>query len=202
MRDPRALTVRNSLVALCATFLHPASLAHGDLYTDGVLSLEWLVDSSDEILLVHIGPLAADGQPTVNRQSALKTHKVGSRWSSDQSFIEKRRWAVPVRGLRVEEDEDWLLFVRATHPDNSASRQVFHGINLTQPLKSYSTAAITREGKPLVDRQTILDAVDARVQLNRRLPPHADYHHTRTGAPSTSLLVGVGACGHRTISRA
>lgn len=174
MTNPRNLSVRNALVVLCAAFLHPGSLAHGDLYTDGVLSLEWLVDSSDEILLVHIGPVAADGQLTVNRQSALKTHEVGPRLSADQSFLEIRQWSGSARGSRPEENEDWLLFVRGTYRGVSASRHVFHGINLTQPLKSYSKAAITREGKPLVDRQTILAAVEARVQLDHRLSPNAD----------------------------
>lgn len=174
MTNPRGLAVRHTIVVLCVAFLHPGGLAHGDLYTDGVLSLEWLVDSSDEILFVHIEPEAAYGQPTVNQRSVLKTHKVSLRLTADQSLMEIRRWRGWAHGPRPEVNEDWLFFVRRTYRGGSASGHVFHGINLTQPLKSYSTAAITRDGKPLVDRQSILAAVEARVQRDHRLSPDVD----------------------------
>lgn len=187
MANPRAIVFSSSIVVFCVTFLPSTRLAYGDLQTANVFSLEWLVDSSDEIHLVQIAPLGADGQLTVKPLRALKTHGERLRLgtpsadlaSTLQGYVQTRRWQGRPSGIRPTENEEWILFMRGKYTHSFIwSRNVFYGINLTQPLKSYLTAAIPREGKPLADRDTIVGAVEARVHLNRQLPPHADREAT------------------------
>ena len=187
MANPRAIVFSSSIVLFCVTVLASARLTYGDLQTANVFSLEWLVDSSDEIHLVQIVPLDANGQLAVKPLRALKTHRERLRLgtpsadlaSTLQGYVETRRWKGRPSEMRPSENEEWILFMRGKYTGSFIwSRNVFYGINLTQPLKSYMTAAIPREGKPLADRDTIVGAVEARVQLNRQLPPLADREAT------------------------
>ncbi|MCU0872577.1 MAG: hypothetical protein MUE50_09560 [Pirellulaceae bacterium] len=156
-------TFHLSTCCVALVVLTAAGTARGDLYTDGVLSLEWLADSSDEIFHVEI----ASGDS--NRGLAQSAKRIKSL-SADSTLANDgvARLQLP---QQARQGEEWLLFVRLT-ADGAA--KVFRGINLSRPMASYRSAAITREGKPLRNRQDILAAVEMRIRLGRRLPPRCD----------------------------
>jgi hypothetical protein len=156
-------TFRVSACCVALVVLTAAGTARGDLYTDGVLSLDWLVDSSDEIYHVEIGP------DDSNRVLAQSPKRIKSRSAnSTRADDGPAHLQLP---QQAKQGEEWLLFVRFA-ADGAA--KVFRGVNLSRPMASYRSAAISREGKPLPNRQDILAAVEMRIRLGRRLPPGCD----------------------------
>jgi len=177
------------LVAVaCVVKMSPA-----DLYTGGTLSLEWAIDSSDEIFLADLtvenppeGPynlvprkalkgnipvkamadaISEDGRPNVERPRV--------RWiigRGDAVNVAFRTGSDRLSGSSGEarHGDEWLLFVRQ-EPDEPL--YLVRAINLMRPRETSATSAITADGKPLKTKQEVMDAVTARLALGRRLPP-------------------------------
>jgi len=141
-----------------------ACTARGDLYTDGVLSLDWLVDSADEIHRVQFVSRESDGGVVSEPREVLKP-------KSGKSALKTEDVARLRPPLRPPRSGEWLLFV---HLNENGQAALVRGIHLDHPMVSYRTAAFTREGKPLRDRDAILGAVKARIALGRHLPPRCN----------------------------
>jgi len=140
------------LVAACS--------AYGDLSSGGVLSLDWLVDSSDEIHLVQYTPLESGSGLAVDLRQALKPELGKS--SLDQDDLRHLR-----PPLTTGEAGEWIVFVRVL---KDGRPRVVRGIDLDHPMASYNTAAFTRDGTQIRNRDAILTAVRSRIRLGRRLP--------------------------------
>jgi len=143
--------------------LFAACPAHGDLYTDGVLTLDWLVDSADEIHRVRFVPRESDGGLVSEPLETLKP-------KSGESAL-KREDVARLRPPRSPRSGEWLFFVRLTEIGQAA---LVRGVSLEHPMASYRTAAFTRNGTPLRDRDSILAATKARIALGRSLPARCD----------------------------
>lgn len=152
-------TARISSCCSMLTVVIVATSARGDLYTDGVLSLELLVDYSDEIHHVRFAPAEAGGSRVAELHRTLKPLTADSVPGEDEIL----RMVAP---QLAKQDEEWLLFVRQI----GGIRNTVHKVNLSQPMAFYQRAAINRKGEPIRDRESILKAVDARVQLRRSMP--------------------------------
>lgn len=173
-------------VAVLLVFQPPGS-AYADMYTGGVLSLEWLVDSSDEVYLVGIvADPAAPADLTVRAEKALKSGSSASgldaatrpndravdEWltpANKERSIQFLRessghWKIP---SNAKAGDQWLLFVRSA---KAGPPSIVRVVNLTRPREHSWTAAITGSGVPLTGRRSILDAVERRIGLKRRLP--------------------------------
>lgn len=147
-----------------AISLLAANAARGDLYTDGVLSVEWLVDSADEIHRVRCS--SPDDQRRLPAE-LLETIKP----LSGKTALSREQIAGLGSPYGARPGEEWLLFVRLYA---EAEPRLVRGINLTQPLMAYQWAAVDRRGEPIGDREAILAKVAARTKLDRRLPPRCD----------------------------
>ena len=135
---------------------------YSDLYSETVLSLEWLVDSSD--IVCHVSVHGHDGKSRqVSKVQAFK-----SVLSDKELQSATVSWS---RAIPGETNEEWLLFFRR---DSNDSIQLFRSINLTRPLESPWSGAVSKRGVPLPDRHTILRAVTARINERRKLPPDCD----------------------------
>ena len=143
--------------------------ARGDVCSDGVLCLDWLVDSSDEIHRVRLVPGDGDTPPVYEPLATLKPPSPEPTLAPG----EVDRMSIPWLYADPEamQGGEWLLFVRLA--ENRTPR-ITKGINLSQPMASYATAAFTREGKPIRGRDEILAALNARIRLGRRVPPKCD----------------------------
>jgi hypothetical protein len=142
-----------------ATALLTSVECRADLYGETVLSLEWLVDSSDAIC--HVSVPRDDTIGTMSIKETLKSrigtsefHKAASRWGR--------------LGPPPEPIEEWLFFLRK---QSTGEHRIFGSINLTRPFESPRYAAVTQKGVLLPDRRTILHAVNARIKERRPLPP-------------------------------
>ena len=166
-RRNRTRTMNRSTLALlilfCTILPQSARSAGNKPKTQGVLSLEWLVDSADEIYLVHFGSPDAKGFPAVHVQKMLKAREDESQWD-EQRIAEKVSRFSFRPNTRPREGEDWLFFARG-----GLIPYVFRGINLTDPTKHYRTAAVTAKGDVVPNRQAIIEAVEARVRGGHRL---------------------------------
>ncbi len=134
--------------------------ACGDLYTDGVLSLDWLVDSADEIHRVQFVVRESDGGVVSEPREVLKPKSGKSALKTDDVARIRPH-------LRPPRSGEWLFFVRLTENGQVGLVRVVH---LDHPMASYKTAAFTRDGTPLRDRDAILRALKARIALGRHLP--------------------------------
>lgn len=161
-----------------------AVAAHADLYTGGVLSVEWLVDSSDEIYWVRLERPSPEEPLTIRPQEALwgdlgletlrallatEPERLVS-WGKDSDGTRRLRLHLMggrMSNLPAREGDEWMLFVRKTEGEPFG---VVRAIWLTRPLWSSGTAAVTAAGKPLADKAAVLRAVHERLKLNRRPP--------------------------------
>ena len=153
-----------SRLVLAAGSLLQGGAALGDLYTAGVLSFEWLVDSSDEIHRVRF--FAVDGKCELAAEP-LETLKPASGHAEGSPLATPK--SLPP--ISRKPGEEWLLFFRR---GKDGTPRPVQGINLTRPLEHFESAAITREGEPLRDRDTILREVKARIGLARDMPARCD----------------------------
>ncbi len=125
-------------------------IAHGDLYTHGVLSLEWLVDSSDEIHLVRYRPSESEpgGGLVAEPLRTLKPE------SGQTALTEDRlRDLLQPTGTGKPDSGEWILFIRLMDDDQP---RIVQGIDLERPMASFRSAAITRDGTPIKERHGIL----------------------------------------------
>lgn len=159
--------------------------AKADLYAEGMLSLEWLVDSCDTIVLIK-GPASPDGagpkdasskgiDPNGSVQRSLEIVKV-IKGNSDSAkaavgglagnvFFKQKLNLAPG-------DRQWLFFFRDTDlekPKRGFPTWVW-SINLEHPKRSPYTAAITMHGEVLASQEEILKQVRNRIKLARPLP--------------------------------
>jgi len=144
--------------------LFAACSAHGDLYTDGVLTLDWLVDSADEIHHVRCVPSESDGGVVSEPLETLKP-------KSGKSALKREEVARLRPPMGPERSGEWLFFV---HLSKQSQAALSRGISLDHPMASYRTAAFTRDGKHLRDRDAIFKTTKARIALERKLPPRCD----------------------------
>jgi|GEM_PF-6105554 len=146
----------SALVVLLVTYS-----TRGDLYTDGVLSLDWRVDSADEIHHVRfVIPETPDGAYV----EPIKVYKPRSgKTALDLEDLAR------LRPAETKRPSERILFINL---DEDNKPIVVRRINLDNPMDYYRTAAFTTEGKPIRERDAILKAVEARVQLGRKLPPN------------------------------
>ncbi len=159
----------------------------GDLYSGCALSLDWLIDSSDEIYRVTV---VEDSQSTSNLganleavlksvHSAAEPHVESKAGRTDANRPTNRAPTgslpafdrAPASRWEKAIGDEWLLFVRKY---KDGANRIVRGINLTRPREHSWTAAITGEGVPLADKQSILEAVRDRIDQNRRLPTRCD----------------------------
>ena len=140
-----------------------AHLTKADLYADGVLSTDWLVDSSDEIHRVRFVALDKGHGLMAEPLDLLKPQ---AKKAVREDYLKTLR--VP---MSAKPSEEWLLFLRR---NDSSDLRLIRGINLTRPLASYHSAAFTREGTPLQNHKTILNTIETRVHLKRILPLRCD----------------------------
>lgn len=172
---------------VCFAILMLSSLpAQADLYTGGVPSLDWLVDSSDEIVIVQSERQVADRlQATIRetlRQRVTVKELVKATADEEQALfrIEEnddgvdelrfrmRRtnyWLAP--GRKSHLPSEWLLFLRT----DGKNWHIFRKVNLTWTRELSSTAAIIPSGEALKTKAEILEATKARLKLARKLPP-------------------------------
>ncbi|MEZ5943625.1 MAG: hypothetical protein R3C18_19700 [Planctomycetaceae bacterium] len=159
-----------TLLVLCAAALYLSPIAQADLYTNGVLSLDWLVSSSDEI---HHVKMEVDDSNSLRPAliDVLKSVKSTPQWNHK----------IPNNVLHAPQaGQEWLLFVRH---ELDRSPTVFRGINLSDPLAHYRSAAVTSEGQPLKTRLEILTAIE--ILLRTKAPLDA-----RCNRPAADELIG------------
>lgn len=97
---------------------------YSDLYSETVLSLEWLVDSSD--IVGHVSAHDHDGKSRqISKVQAFKS-VLGDKELQSATVS----WS---RAIPGKTNEEWLLFFRR---DSDDSIQFFRSINLTRPLES------------------------------------------------------------------
>jgi hypothetical protein len=131
------------------------SVARGDLSSHGILSLDWLVDSSDEIHLVRY---ASSGS---GDESTMTLKPVSGKSTLSEAALRDLR--AGYRGV--------LLFVRRMADGRP---KVVRSIDLHHPRASFRSAAFTREGQLIAEPEAVLAATRARIRLARRLPAGCD----------------------------
>ncbi|MEZ6058254.1 MAG: hypothetical protein R3C01_16265 [Planctomycetaceae bacterium] len=149
--------------------------------TSPVVVLEDIVS----LRLVVSQELAADNPETLpsSNTSAQKVAtkleflKQPSPEQMESLRIAGLEWMQNWRGL-LEPGDEWILAGRwrdlpADDPKSKSGQFIFQGINLTRPLQWASTAAVTPRGVLLRDRESILEAFQKRLKLQRTLPPNA-----------------------------
>lgn len=156
-----------------------------DLSLGRVLSLEWLVDSADEIFHVQLIPTDQDAPFEVRVEDSLKSsipierleqsftsQEMRYKLSMDEQkgtklsfqYAHDDRWAPAVRAAVGDE---WLLFVRE---EEGGKLFLVRAICLSHPRAFPSTAATTSKGELLANKTDIMRAVRRRVNLNRHVP--------------------------------
>jgi hypothetical protein len=152
-----------SRLSSCDALLMPVcclNTLRADYTTADTLSIEWVAHSSDGIYLVRVGNVPKNAgaahvelvrvlcEPRQQRDAALQLLNSVGPFRSEQ------------------EGDRWLLFVRVweTKPP-----EIFYRVNLSRPLQSPWTAAITARGTPLDKAEEILKVVEARLQRQQRL---------------------------------
>lgn len=142
------------LVVIGGLFL--CSLAHADLYTGQIASLEWKVHSSDLVLLVSVestssGEFAIEllDQFARDNKEAADAASLAAAWEPPQRY--RHDW---------KPDGDWLLFVRRWNDEDPT---VDHTVYLENPLQASRMSAVTAEGKVLEERQEILAVINDRL---------------------------------------
>lgn len=139
---------------------------NADLYTGHVASLEWKIHSSDLIYLVHLSsenPAAKPQRLVATLQRTLK--QTAADFDAHQKVVSQ--WEPP---LIAQPGQNWLLFVR-TWDDKPPT--IAHVINLTFPLKAHYVAAVTADGVPLKNEESVLKAIDERLKRNLQMTPEA-----------------------------
>lgn len=176
------------------------SLVVADTYTGTALSLEWLVDSADAVVQVHLDYRnTEDGPVPASQVRSWKTQVPASivsdlfRRSSHEKDTDDRRLQVQMAGSSRWIDAsryprqavDWLLFLRT----EGKSWRVVYLVNLSRPKEQSLTAAITASGVLLDQKDEILKWVQDRVTVDRRLPNHCSRETIdRWGEPSGGVL--------------
>ena len=162
------------LVVGLAICLFPA-VCRADLYTADAASLEWKVDSCEEIYLATVVE-----DPTLRfglRFSPLQTLKAGRPLESFPHHTVFRcrlgRYLDPEYAISAIGTQ-WLVFVRGQGETARISNAIF----LTHPRADWRVAAITADGKGdqrvLRSRREIIRRVKARVAQNKTLPTDCD----------------------------
>lgn len=179
-------------VFVCILFTW-STLSHcrADLYADTVASLEWKVDSADEVFLASVIQAPTDS----NQLKFKPTTSLKSNWSLESFPHESVRHcqlgpAFEAKGKQKLLGSEWIIFVRG---DEQESR-IAGAINLTQPTARSLTAAITvtADGNCVVltDPSKIINRVKRRIELDRDLPIDCDpdltdqlFSHRLSGKP-------------------
>lgn len=158
--------------------------ASADLYTGGELSVEWLVDSSDEIIFIQAQEIETTEQSagvSVERVLKSQTPSAQKRPNADDQPFRLRKDLKGELRLQIKKHDptrwqnagwkggrtsEWLLFIR----NDGVERWVVKGINLTYPTETSRTAAITADGNILKQKQKILTHVENRIKQQRKVP--------------------------------
>lgn len=161
--------------------------ASADLYTGGELSVEWLVDSSDEIVFIQAREVETSEQTrSVSIVRTLKGQTTSAQTPQELPKPDEQpfRLEKDLKGvLRLQfrsndpslwrnagwkggRSSEWLLFIRT----NGAKRWVVKGINLTKPTETSRTSAITADGIVLKQKDQILKHVENRINQQHKLP--------------------------------
>jgi len=179
------------IVFLVVLFVAPAFEVRADLYTDTALSLEWLVDSSDEIFLAEVvEDIRTETKHQLvakeNLKQVLSLNRFGiamhlpfsddrqrvlfSRNDDDLLLIQYLYGSTrrPQSIVRAAAGDQWLIFVRQ---NGFSAEHLAYAVNLTQPGECFDYAPVTAAGELLTKKDTILNHVAARIQLKRRVPP-------------------------------
>lgn len=161
-------TIRSALLGLLLTVVAAGSL-FSDTYTGTALSLEWLVDSSDAIQVVHLAdPAPLDTFFVIEKGREIKVPTDPA--SVQQCLRVIDRWQIPINSREFKKGDSWLVFLRTW--EDKQPTMIKH-ISLSRPLEWSYTAAINSDGIPLVTETQILQAVEERVRLNRKLTGQA-----------------------------
>ena len=186
----RLLPKLRIVVSTFAVLAMAVDAALADLYTGGVLSLEWIVDSSDTIVRVQLvadrqegGKLSLDPQQVLKGE--LTTDKILAmfdakpelfvRFSRSNGIEPKNRIQFRLSGTphhwcpacRVHPGDQWFLFARS---DKASPFQVFYAMNLHSPREFSGVAAVMSSGKALQEKKQIIAAVELRIERNHVLP--------------------------------
>lgn len=153
--------------------------------------MEWLVDSSDEILVIRadeVGPSEQPGDVTPlktlkYRQIRSESEALSDAWFRIQKDVNgamrlqfrNSSDSPPWRNAscRGDRSSEWLVFIR----NSGQQRSVVKGINLTKPTETSWTSAITSDGRILKSKDQILKHVRNRIRLGRKLPKGCQREH-------------------------
>lgn len=142
--------------------------ARADWNEELILSLECLVDSSDIICISRL-------ELTDAKKREGRFHDTAAiKGAIDDATVnaELEYWKLP---HSADDGDEWLLFLEKYA---NSTLEILHGINLTRPLQSFSTAAVTKNLIALPDKKCILRAVKSRMAEGRRLTTRDTFNWT------------------------
>ena len=184
-------------VAVLIVLHYQAGSVCADLYTATVLSVEWLVDSSDEIYHVEIVKGVGDSDFEIQVKSALKGNlslekflelvpSDNQQWKPESVYrtyytkntrppshritfwFGERQSMSP--SCRVAVGDEWLLFARSSKAGDAVRPYLFYAMNLTRPRANSGVAAITANGKEISSKDVVWSFVRNRIALKRGVP--------------------------------
>jgi hypothetical protein len=179
MRDPNRnhsfADAAIGILVLCFGCVVTCENAHADLYTTNAASLEWKVDSADEVFLAEV-IVDADVKfgsrfkiietLKANRELSTFPHETVHRCQLGRCLDPRSPFSA--MGSR------WLIFVRG----NGNNARVTGAISLSHPTADWTFAAISGFGKGeervLTETEEIIDRVKQRIALDRPLPIDCD----------------------------
>lgn len=132
-----------------------AETCWSDLYTEGEMSLEWVIDSSDVICSVRL--IESDDVSNV----LLPTSTQSLKGQSDDVPNAELRLPSGINKTQLRPNDEWLYFLRS---GPTGSLKLVKAIDLARPTLRSHTAAIDAEGKVLSTKGEILAAVRSRLE--------------------------------------
>ncbi|MEM9644774.1 MAG: hypothetical protein AAF989_07260 [Planctomycetota bacterium] len=176
------MTTRIASIGSCFRFglllllpLATPQICFADLDTCVAASLEWKVDSADEVYLATVveDKLAKHGM-RFQANETLKSDRPLEAFPHDSVERCRLRNVLQPQSDRNRLGTRWILFVRGS----GDSARVSGAISLSNPLESWTLAAITAEGKGdsrvLDVAETVVEKVRARIAKRVPLPGGCD----------------------------
>lgn len=184
-------------VAVLIVLHYLAGAVCADLYTSTVLSVEWLVDSSDEIFHVEVIKGTGDSDFALKAKSSMKgklplkkflelVPSDNPHWPPESMYrvyfnenarppsnlitfwLDGKKSSSP--SCRVSVGDEWLLYVRSSKVGVAVRPYLFYAMNLTRPRENSGVAAMTASGKEITSRDVVWFFVRNRIALKRGVP--------------------------------
>jgi hypothetical protein len=172
----RNIQTRIVLALICwFSSMSVATKCRADLYTAAAASLEWKVDSADEVYLAEIVE-DADAKHGLRFQplEALMSNRELNNFPHATVHQCRLGGCLDSRSQFAVAGSRWLIFVRG----EGEQIRVSNAISLTHPTADWTFAAISGFGKGdervLTKSEEIIDRVKQRIALDRPLPIDCD----------------------------